>query len=114
MGGGSSPTEPTVIGTAPIGYADGVRRGLGPDGPVLVGGERRPLAGTVSMDNITIDLGPDTGARVGDPVTIIGRQWSAAISAEELAERLGTINYEVTCGIGSRVTRRLHRDGGPA
>jgi alanine racemase len=63
---------------------------------------RFPVAGTVSMDNITVDLGTDHGARVGDEVTLLG----GGVPAEELARRLGTITYEVTCGITARVPRR--------
>ncbi|HSO99310.1 MAG TPA: alanine racemase [Solirubrobacteraceae bacterium] len=98
---------PTWIGTAPIGYADGVRRALYPGGFVLVGGRRYPLAGTVSMDNITFDLGPDPPpeARVGVPVTVIGADGEDRILAEEVAVWAGTINYEIACGISARVPR---------
>jgi alanine racemase len=98
-------TEPTMIGTIPIGYADGVRRGLTNNADVLVGGRRVPLVGTVSMDNITVDLGPGTDVEVGAPATLIGAQGGERISAEEVAARLETINYEVTCGISRRVPR---------
>jgi alanine racemase len=72
---------------------------------VLVGGRRRPLVGTVSMDNVTIDLGPETDVRVGDPAVLIGAQGGERILCEEVARRLDTINYEITCGIGPRVPR---------
>jgi alanine racemase len=94
-----------MIGTIPIGYADGVRRGLTNNADVLVGGRRVPLVGTVSMDNITVDLGPGTDVEVGAPATLIGAQGGERISAEEVAARLETINYEVTCGISRRVPR---------
>jgi alanine racemase len=97
--------EPTTIGTIPIGYADGVRRGLTNNADVLIGGRRYPLVGTVSMDNITVDLGPNTAVQVGDAATIIGADGGEEISAEEVARRLDTINYEVTCGISRRVPR---------
>ena len=74
---------------------------------MLVAGRRYPLVGTVSMDNVTIDLGSETDVEVGDEVVLIGSQGDERILAEEVAERLGTINYEVTCGIGRRV-RYLH------
>jgi alanine racemase len=93
---------PTTIATVPIGYGDGWRRGLTNNSEVVIGGRRYPLVGTVSMDNVTIDVG-DAAVAVGDEVTLIG----AGISAEEVARRLGTINYEVTCGLTSRV-RRVH------
>jgi alanine racemase len=97
-------TAPTRVGTLPIGYGDGVRRGLTNNADVLVRGRRVPLIGTVSMDNVTVDLG-DGGAEVGDEAVLIGRQGEERILAEEIARRLDTINYEVTCGITARVPR---------
>jgi alanine racemase len=102
-----APAEPTHVGTVPIGYGDGWRRALTNNAEVLVKGRRHPLVGTVSMDNITIDLGPETDVVPGDPVVLIGAQGDERILAEEVARRLGTINYEVTCGLSQRV-RRLH------
>ncbi len=95
----------TWVGVLPIGYGDGVRRGLTNRGEVLVGGRRRPIAGTISMDNLTIDLGPETDVRPGAPAVLIGRQGEERILAEEMARELDTINYEVTCGISARVPR---------
>jgi alanine racemase len=97
----------TWVGVLPIGYGDGVRRGLSNNAEVLVGGRRYPLVGTVSMDNITIDLGPETDVEPGAPAVLIGAQGSERILAEEVATRLGTINYEVTCGISQRVPREV-------
>jgi alanine racemase len=99
--------EETWVGVLPIGYGDGVRRGLSNNGEVLVDGHRYPLVGTVSMDNITIDLGPDTEVKAGAPAVLIGPQGSDRIFAEEVAARLDTINYEVTCGISQRVPREF-------
>jgi alanine racemase len=96
----------TWVGVIPLGYGDGVRRALTNNAEVLVGGERRPLVGTVSMDNITIDLGPETGVRPGEEAVLIGRQGEEQILVEEVAARLETINYEVTCAISARVPRR--------
>lgn len=96
----------TWVGVIPLGYGDGVRRALTNNADVLVGGERRPLVGTVSMDNITVDLGPETEVQPGDEAVLIGHQGEEEIRAEEIAARLGTINYEVTCGISQRVPRR--------
>lgn len=96
----------TWVGVVPLGYGDGVRRALSNNADVLVGGECRPLVGTVSMDNITIDLGPETDVRPGDEAVLIGRQGEEQILAEEVAARLETINYEVTCAISARVPRR--------
>ncbi len=104
----------TWIATVPIGYADGIRRGLSNNCDVLVGARRYPLVGTVSMDNVTLDLGPDAAARTGEVATIIGRNGAERQTAEDLARRLGTINYEVLCAISGRVPREYHRDGEPA
>ena len=106
-------SSPTLLATLPIGYADGVRRGLTNNAEVLIGGRRRPLVGTVSMDNVTVDLGPDADERVGAPAVLIGEQGGERILAEEWARRLDTINYEVTCAISQRVMREYHRDGAP-
>ena len=101
----TAPSE-TCVGVVPLGYGDGVRRGLSNNAEVLVGGRRRPLVGTVSMDNITIDLGPETEVEPGAEAVLIGAQGDDAILAEEVAARLDTINYEITCGISARVPRR--------
>ena len=95
----------TWVGVIPLGYGDGVRRALTNNADVLVGGRRRPLVGTVSMDNITIDLGPETDVEPGAEAVLIGRQGEEEIRAEEIAARLETINYEVTCAILPRVPR---------
>ena len=106
-------SEPVWLATVPIGYGDGVRRGLSNNADVLVAGRRRPLVGTVSMDNLSVALGADDSAQAlrGTPVVLIGRQGSERILAEELAERLQTINYEIACGLTARVPRVYHRDG---
>ncbi|HEX6714416.1 MAG TPA: alanine racemase [Thermoleophilaceae bacterium] len=96
---------PTFVGTLPIGYGDGWRREFTNNADVLIGGRRYPLAGRVSMDNITVDLGPDTDVRPGARATLIGRDGNERITVEELAKRIGTINYDVTCGLSQRVRR---------
>jgi alanine racemase len=106
--------SPTHVATLPIGYGDGVRRGLTNNADVLVGGLRRPLVGTVSMDNVAVEIGSPAAAAVGDAAVLIGVQGGERITAEEVARRLGTINYEVTCGLLPRVPRSYHRDGEPA
>jgi len=95
----------TRVGVLPLGYGDGVRRGLSNAAEVLVGGRRYPLVGTVSMDNVTIDLGPGSDVEPGAEAVLVGAQGGETILAEELARRLGTINYEITCGISARVPR---------
>jgi alanine racemase len=101
----------TWLATVPIGYADGVRRALTNNCDVLVGGARHPLVGTVSMDNVTIELGPATRTGPGARAMIIGRDGAQRQTAEDLARRIGTINYEIVCGISARVPRLYHRDG---
>jgi alanine racemase len=102
-----------TIGTLPIGYADGVRRALSNNGSVLIGGHRYPIVGNVSMDNITVDLGPSAAVGIGETGTIIGSHGDQRQTAEDLARAIGTINYEITCGITRRVPREYHRDGEP-
>lgn len=95
----------TWVAVLPLGYGDGVRRGLSNNAEVLIGGRRLQLVGTVSMDNVTVDLGPETEVEPGAEAVLIGAQGEQAIRAEEVAGRLATINYEVTCGISGRVPR---------
>ncbi|MGI8593015.1 MAG: alanine racemase [Solirubrobacteraceae bacterium] len=101
----------TCLAVLPIGYGDGVRRGLTNDADVLIRGRRWPLVGTVSMDNVTVDVGPEPDVRPGDRAVLIGEDGGERILAEEWARRLGTINYEITCGLTARVPREHHRDG---
>jgi alanine racemase len=95
----------TWVGVLPIGYGDGIRRGLTNNAEALVGRRRYPLVGTVSMDNITIDVGPEPVVGAGSPAVLIGPQGGERILCEEVARRLETINYEITCGISARVPR---------
>jgi alanine racemase len=104
----------TWIGTLPIGYGDGVRRSFSNNSDVIVRGQRYPLVGTVSMDNITIDLGPEPVVQPGDEAILIGVDGGERQTAEQLARRIGTINYEIVCGLSSRVPRHYHHDGVPA
>ncbi len=105
----------TYIGVLPIGYGDGWRRALSNNADVLIGGHRYPLVGTVSMDSVTVDLGlePDVERLRGQRAILIGFQASERITAEEVARRLETINYEITCALTPRVPRAYHRDGVP-
>ncbi len=99
------PVESTVV-TVPIGYADGMPRLLSArDGEVLIGGRRHPLAGTITMDQIVVDVG-DHPVELGDEVVLIGRQGDEEISADEWAAKMETISYEIVCDIGPRVPRR--------
>jgi alanine racemase len=91
----------TLLATVPIGYGDGWRRGLTNNGEAIVRGRRHPVVGAVSMDNLVLDLGAASDVRAGDEVVLIGD----GLLAEEVAARLQTVNYEVTCGLTARVPR---------
>ncbi|MFP5317326.1 MAG: alanine racemase [Acidimicrobiia bacterium] len=94
------------VATVPVGYADGVPWRLGvTGGEVLIGGRRRPIAGSVTMDQILVDCGDDGSVAAGDEAVLVGAQESERIDAWEWAERVGTIAYEVLAGIGPRVPR---------
>ena len=98
----------SLVATVPIGYADGVPRALFDGGyEVLIGGVRRPLAGAVTMDQIVVDCGDDASVRPGDEVVLLGRQGDEVITADDWAALLGTISYEVVCGVGPRMPRTL-------
>lgn len=101
----------TRIATIPIGYGDGWRRILTNNSDVLIAGKRYPQRGTVSMDSIMVELGASSTIDPGTPVVLIGRDGLEAISAEEVAERAQTINYEITCGLTARTARDYGRDG---
>jgi alanine racemase len=115
----------TVLGVLPIGYGDGWRRALSNNADVLIAAQRRPIVGTVSMDNLTVDLGDDADALalladrrsrrspIGSEAVLIGARGEQRITAEELARRIDTINYEITCGLTGRAPRIYHRDGEP-
>jgi alanine racemase len=104
------PSVETTIATVPLGYADGLPRRLGErGGEVLVGGERCPIAGSVTMDQILVDCG-DRSVAVGDEVILLGRQGNETITAQDWADRLETIAYEVVCGISPRVPRTYRED----
>ncbi|HKJ05588.1 MAG TPA: alanine racemase [Geopsychrobacteraceae bacterium] len=98
-------TRQTMLALLPIGYADGYNRLLTNRGEVLIGGRRAPVVGTVCMDWIMIDVTDIQQVAVGDPVTLLGEVDGLMISAEEWAEWLGTISYEIFCRIGARVPR---------
>ena len=95
----------SLIATLPIGYADGLNRKLSNRGSVLIGGKRCPIAGTVCMDMIMVDVSEVPNAKVYDEAVIIGQQGNEQITAEEVAGRLDTISYEVLCNVSKRVGR---------
>jgi alanine racemase len=97
--------KPTRIAVLPVGYADGFRRAPRNWGSVLIHGQEAPLLGRVCMDQCMVDVSHIPQTRVGDEVVLIGRQGNATLTAEQVAERLGTINYEVVAEILARVPR---------
>jgi alanine racemase len=97
--------RPTRVAILPVGYADGFRRGPTNWGSVLVHGQEAQLLGRVCMDQCIIDVSHIPQVRVGDEVVLIGRQGEASLTAEQAAQRLGTINYEVVSEILARVPR---------
>jgi alanine racemase len=102
----------TTVVTVPIGYADGVpRRLFETGGEVLIGGRRHPIVGVVTMDQLMVDVG-DEAVVAGDEVVLIGEQEGERINAEEWADRLGTIGYEIVCGVSRRIARLPRRSIG--
>ena len=102
--------KPTTIATVPVGYADGYNRRLSNRGSMLVNGVRAPIAGRVCMDLTMLDVGHIPEVRLEDEVVVLGRQGNDAISADEIAGLLGTINYEITSAITARVPRIYLKD----
>ena len=98
----------SIVATAPVGYADGLPRGLSEYGCALIGGHRFPFAGSVTMDQIVINVG-DAGISIGDEVVLLGTQGDQEVTADEWAEELNTISYEIVCSISPRIPRRYVR-----
>lgn len=97
---------PAKLAAVPVGYADGYRRGLSNLAEVIIRGRRYPVVGRISMDQITVAVPPQDPVAVGDTVTLMGVDGDQSVSVDELAEKLGTISYEVLTGISERVPRR--------
>ncbi len=104
-GGTFVTSRESLIATLPIGYEDGLRRALSNRGQVIVRGQLAPIVGRVSMDLTLVDVTDVSGAALGGEVVIIGAQGASRITAEEVASLIGTISYEVTCGVSDRVPR---------
>ena len=103
--------EPTTLASVPIGYADGFSRRFSSNGWMLVNGTRAPIVGRVCMDQTMIDVGKIPGVQAGDEVVVFGRQGKETLSADELADRAGTINYEIVSALTARV-ERIYSDSG--
>lgn len=101
----------TTIATVHVGYAHGVPRALTGKGRVLLRGESYPIAGTITMDYLMVDIGCNSSVIVGDEAVVLGEQGQQCISADEIAKLSGTIGYEVLCGLSARVDRFYHYGG---
>jgi len=104
----------SLIASLPVGYGDGYNRLLSDSGEVLVKGKRAPVVGRICMDVTMVDVTEVGGVSVGDEVVLLGSQGGDAITAEEIAEKIGTISYEFLCMIGKRVPRVSMRGGKPS
>jgi alanine racemase len=103
--------SPTDVALVPLGYGDGVFRALGNQGEVLINGRRYRVAGRVSMDSFGVDVGTDGRVAVGNAVTLVGADGEERITVEEVAHRLDTINYEITCNIALDRSERVFLNG---
>lgn len=97
----------SLIAVIPVGYADGYPRNLSNRFHVLVRGQRVPIAGTICMDMMMLDVTGVSGVRIGDEVTLIGRQGDKEIQVEDMAKEANTISYEIFCRISTRLTRTI-------
>jgi alanine racemase len=98
-------TSTTKIATVPIGYADGYPRLLRGKALVLIHGRRYPVAGTICMDHLMVDIGPDSDICEGDEVVMVGESGQERVTAWDIAAAIGTIPYEITCSVSPRVPR---------
>ena len=108
-GGAYITSRPSRIATIPVGYADGLDRRLSRRGHVIVCGQCAPIVGNISMDLTLLDITELPHVAVGEEVILIGRKGACSVTALELAEMVGTIPYEILCGIGKRVPRHYLR-----
>ena len=104
-GGTFTTTQPTVVATVSVGYADGYRRSLSGKFYVLIRGQKAPVLGRVCMDQIMVDVTAIPGVQTDDRVTLLGEDDDACISAEEMGAAAGSFNYETVCAISRRVPR---------
>ncbi|MDQ0203587.1 alanine racemase [Pectinatus haikarae] len=100
-----------TIATLPVGYADGYTRMLSGKAQVLIGGQRASVVGNICMDQCMVDISQIQNVKKGDEAVLFGSQGSSAISADELARKLGTINYEIVCMMARRLPRVYVQNG---
>lgn len=97
--------RPSTIATVTVGYADGLPRRYSGNGYVLIQGQKVPIIGNICMDQCMIDVTDVDGIKVGDEVVIMGSEGSHSITADDIADGSGTINYEILCGFGKRLPK---------
>jgi alanine racemase len=112
-GGCYTTTRETVVATLPVGYADGYRRGLTDRGHVLIHGRKAPIIGRICMDQMMVDVTDIPNVQIGDTAVLIGRSGDEEITVDYIAGLMGTLNYEIICGISRRTPRIYYRDGKP-
>ena len=101
----------TVVATVPVGYADGYPRSLSNKGQVLIHGKRANIIGRVCMDQFMIDVSDIPNVKVGDTVTLVGKDGGEFLSCEEVAETAGSFNYEFVCDVSKRIPRVYYFNG---
>ncbi len=110
-GGTYTTTEPTVVATVPVGYADGYKRTLSNKFYVLIRGQKAPILGRICMDQMMVDVTHIPGVETGDKVVLIGKDGDRQITAEQIGEAAQSFNYEFVCGISRRVPRYYRKNG---
>ena len=103
--------DATIVATVPVGYADGYSRNLSNNTEMLVAGEKVRQIGRICMDQCMIDVTKVNNINIGDEVTLFGGEGNRNVTVDDIAEKLGTINYEVTCDVGRRVPRIYIKNG---
>lgn len=110
-GGTFKTTEPRVIATIPVGYADGYSRCLSNKGRVIINGQYAPIVGRVCMDQFMVDVTDVDGAELDSIVTLVGKDGDAELSMEEVSNAAYSFNYELPCRVARRVPRTYYKDG---
>ena len=110
-GGTYVTSAPTRVATVPVGYADGYSRSLSGKFYVLIHGKKAPILGRICMDQLMVDVTDIPEVKVGDQVTLVGKDGNERITVEEIAEAAGSFNYEFVCGISRRVPRYYVQNG---
>ena len=100
----------TIVATIPVGYADGYLRKLAENGKVIIKGEFAPIIGRICMDQFMIDVTNIPDVKIGDEVILLGEKNGLKYNADDMAKKLDTINYEVTCMLKSRLPRVYIKD----